>query len=137
MKKEIAWKIFKFFSILLIIDFALMPVASFIDPKSEGCGDYIFLECIAWFLILPLVAGFIWLVLWWKAYATSYLDEKKIEKWNKKFPILSSILIAFGRGPYFNKSNNSFTIQMFLIFCAGIAMLFLYQFYHILQIIIK
>lgn len=132
MKKETAWKIFKFFSVLLFVDLALIPMLGLlIDHASSGCDDGAFI-CIGSFLLLILMIGSTWIVFWWKTYAIAFIDEQWVKKWSEKFPILLPILIAFGRGPR-KVESPAFAIRMFLVFCAGIAILFFYQLYHILK----
>jgi len=136
MKKETAWKIFKFFSVLLIVDLAFLPlIGALIGKSSNVCYDYDFLSCVAWFLFLPLIVGSTWIVFWWKTYVIAFMDEQWVKKWSKKFPILLPILIAFGKGPW-NTESPAFAIRMFLIFCAGLSFLFFYQLHQILKSLI-
>ncbi len=136
MKKELAWKIFKFFSVLLVIDFIALPIiGSLVDPDSDSCGNYGFFSCAALFLILPAIFGLTWIIFWWKTYTIAFMDDQWVKKWSKKFPILLPILIVFGKGSY-NMESPVFAIRMFLIFCAALTFLFFYQLYQILKILL-
>lgn len=77
MSKKTIFKIFKFFSILLIANFILFPLISFIFGIGDEC-EYGILKCIGVSLLFLLIVAIFWCLSWWNIYVLFIKDYKII-----------------------------------------------------------
>jgi hypothetical protein len=136
INKEMSKKIFYIFSILLIFDIFILPIAVSIIFGNYEC-NYDIILCLGLSIIPLLLFGFFWCIIWFGIYESFFMSEvtrKKIR--NSKFFIARLKLknidyIASLHGKDFIKKQS---VLMVTIFCFAIGYYFLFQLYQIINL---
>ena len=87
MNKKTIYKIFKFFSILLILNFTLIPLISFILGIDNEC-EYGIIACVGTLVIFLLILVIFWLLSWWNIYVIFIRDSKIINFRDVRFSLI-------------------------------------------------
>jgi hypothetical protein len=119
--------LFKFFSLILFIDYPLLPILSSLKDGKSDCG-YSPLFCISIMLLFILIIAFFWCIIWFINYAVFFMEDyrdKKIEK-NLLWPFY--LYVKYIQNSCKNKSVQSNSIKLILAaLCFGVICLFFYE----------
>lgn len=129
LSKKNADKLFRIFSIVLLIDFILLPIALSYFDNTQKC-DYSLTECIFLSLVPIVIFSFFWIAICFQINLLFYKteSEKKLIR-SKKFSLSKIFLKNY---EYVSNVHNSSIIKkpiiyIFIIVCFGILWIFFKQ----------
>ena len=125
-------KLFKILSLILIIDYPLLPFLLSLVERNTGC-EYNTLICISLTFLFVAIIAFFWCIIWLMNYITFFMNDyrNKNIKSNVWLPFL--LYIKYVQNSYKDKPVQALSIKLILaIFCLGVICLFLYELFLVL-----
>lgn len=140
MNKKTIYKIFKFFSILLILNFTLIPLISFILGIDNEC-EYGIIACVGTLVIFLLILVIFWLLSWWNIYVIFIRDSKIINFRDVRFSLIKFDIWLTqkwfcGKSPL-NRFRRGVITSIVAIECLGILYLLFVQLFEVFKIFIQ
>ena len=125
-------RLFKVFSLVLLIDYPALPFfTSFLKKESFCDGDDIVICTIAALLFMLIVICF-WCVFWLMNYAVFFMDDYRGKQIERKISLPFFLYVKYLQNSFKNKPIQSFVLELILVLtCIGVIYLFLYELFQI------
>jgi len=124
--KEQFKKLFKIFSLILMIDYPIMPFLSSFYTGDKICEDYDTLTCVSVMLIFIVLIFFFWCATWLMCYIAFFMEDYRGKVAENK---LSSIFYWYARyvqSSFREKLIQEVVIKLILtLLCIGVSFLFI------------
>ena len=124
--KEQFKKLFKIFSLILMIGYPIMPFLSSFYTGDTICEDYDTLTCVSVMLIFIVLIFFFWCATWLMCYIAFFMEDYRGKVAENK---LSSIFYWYARyvqSSFREKLVQEVVIKLILtLLCAGVSFLFI------------
>lgn len=124
-------KLFKIFSLILLLDYPILPFLSSIGGDIK-CDDYDILTCISISLFFILIVAFFWSMIWFMSYIAFFMEDYRSKDFKNKMspPIYS--YVKYIQNSYRDKLIQSLVMKLILILlCVGVFYLFMYEVFNI------
>ncbi len=125
-------KLFRFFSLIMLINYPLLPfVSSMIGGDKSGCEEgIIFCGIIA--LIFMSVVGLFWSAIWFINYAIFFMEDQRGKMIKTKLSSLPLLYVRYVQNSCKDKMIQSISMLVVLcLMCFGTIYLLFYELYWI------
>ena len=117
--------LFIFFSLLLIIDYPLLPLLSSLISKKDFCEEYNTDICLLITLSFTAFVMLFWCVGWLLNYIIFFMDDRRNQEIKKNLLLPVHLYIRYIQGLCKNSAVRSSSIALVLIIlCFGVVYLF-------------
>lgn len=137
--KKQAKLIFLFFSVLLLMDYPILPLLISILEGKNNCNDYDnLITCIGLSFLFFVIIQVIWFLIFYNIYETYFMSEEDKEKLRKsRFTLirLKARNADYIESVYGNEFGKKPTVNIAIFFCLGIIYIFLSELHQIGKLI--
>lgn len=123
-------KLFKIFSLILLLDYPILPLVFGIIRSESGC-EYSTITCITVMISMMMIIFIFWTILWLNNYIIFFLDDYKNKIPNKGLFNIPYFYIKYVQSSFKGKLIQSFSnASVLLVVNFGVIYLFFYELYN-------
>ena len=124
--KEQFKKLFKIFSLILMIGYPIMPFLSSFYTGDTICEDYDTLTCVSVMLIFIVLIFFFWCATWLMCYIAFFMEDYRGKVAENKFSSIFYLYARYVQSSFREKLVQEVVIKLILtLLCAGVSFLFI------------
>lgn len=121
-------RLFKVFSLILLINYPVLPFLSSFTQGDIECDSYDILTCVSVAFLFIAIIFFFWCMVWLMVYITYFAEDYRVKKINNNLYSLPLLYVRHIQNSFRGKLIQSSSLILILcILCAGVVSLFFYE----------
>ncbi len=124
--------LFKIFSLILLIDYPILPFAVSYMQGDFGCEGYDAITCFSAALFFIVLIAFFWCMFWLMNYIAFFMEDYRRKDTDSKWMLPFYLYVRYVQSAYKGKIAQEFVMKLILvILCCVVLYLFFRELYNL------